>query len=166
MPNCTNPPHFPPHCGCPAGFTPEAKTGKVTKLRKVATAVAVALTIGAGVSACSSEADTASSNVSKAADNFQVNRRITVINGITDKYLLVITGACSINIDDPKNLVVTCKTGPSQYKKFYAGMSDNVTYTVEQGSSVKVSGYHYKVIFRPSTLVPDVDFQGTSDGSK
>ena len=133
---------------------------------KVAAIALATAALGVSVSAGASEADTASSNVSKAADHFEVNRRITVINGITDKYLLVITGACSINIDDPKNLVVTCKTGPSQYKKFYAGMSDNVTYTVEQGSPVKVSGYHYRVVFRPSTLIPDVDFQGTSDGSK
>lgn len=138
----------------------------MNRAHKVAAIALATAALGVSVSACSSEADTASSNVSKAADHFEVNRRITVINGITDKYLLVITGACSINIDDPKNLVVTCKTGPSQYKKFYAGMSDNVTYTVEQGSPVKVSGYHYRVVFRPSTLIPDVDFQGTSDGSK
>ncbi len=123
-----------------------------------------AVTLGVGATACTSEADTASSNVSKAADHFQVNRRIVVINGITDKYLMVITGACSINIDDPSNLVVTCKTGPSQYKKFYAGLSDNVTYTVEQGSPAKVSGYHYKVVFRPSELIPNVDFQNSSEG--
>mgnify|MGYP001548581266 CR=1 FL=1 len=138
----------------------------MNRAHKVAAIALATAALGVSVSACSSEADTASSNVSKAADHFEVNRRITVINGITDKYLLVITGACSINIDDPKNLVVTCKTGPSQYKKFYAGMSDNVTYTVEQGSPVKVSGYHYRVVFRPSTLIPDVDFPGTSDGSK
>lgn len=134
--------------------------------RKAIAAALAALTIGVTATACTSEAETASDNVSKAADHFQVNRRITVINGITDKYLLVITGACSINIDDPKNLVVTCKTGRSQYKKFYAGLSDNVTYTVEQGSPVKVSGYHYKVVFRPETLVPDVDFQGSGDETK
>jgi len=127
-------------------------------MRKVAAATLAAVTLGITATACSSEADTASSNVSKAADNFQVNRRIVVINGITDKYLLVITGACSINTDDPHKLVTTCKTGPGQYKKFYAGLANNVTWTVEQGSSVKVSGYHYKVIFRPSTLVPDIDF--------
>lgn len=129
------------------------------KFRKAIAAALVAITLGIGATACSSEADTASENVSTAADNFQVNRRIVVINGITDKYLLVITGACSINIDDPKNFVVTCKTGPGHYKKFYAGMSDNVTYTVEQGTPVKVSGYHYKVVFRPETIVPDVDFK-------
>lgn len=134
--------------------------------RKIAAAVVAALTIGVGATACTSEADTASDNVSKAADHFQVNRRITVINGITDKYLMVITGACSINIDDPQNLVVTCKLGPSEYKKFYAGLSDNVTYTVEQGRPVKVSGYHYKVVFRPSEIIPDIDFQGSSDETK
>lgn len=134
------------------------------KLRKAVAGAVAAVTLALGATACTSEADTASSNVSKAADHFQVNRRITVINGITDKYLMVITGACSINIDDPKNLVVTCKTGPSEYKKFYAGLSDNVTYTVEQGRSVKVSGYHYKVVFRPSEIIPDLDFQGSSEG--
>jgi putative NADH-flavin reductase len=134
--------------------------------RKLVISTIGAVTLALGATACSSEADTASDNVSKAADNFQVNRRITVINGITDKYLLVITGACSINTDDPKKLVTTCKTGPGEYKKFYAGLSDNVTWTVEQGSSVKVSGYHYKVIFRPSTLIPDIDFKGSSDEAK
>jgi archaellin len=130
----------------------------------IAAAVMAAVTLGIGATACTSEADTASDNVSKAADHFQVNRRIVVNNGITDKYLMVITGACSINIDDPKSLVVTCKTGPGAYKKFYAGLSDNVTYTVEQGSPSKVSGYHYKVVFRPSELIPDVDFQNSSEG--
>lgn len=134
------------------------------KLRKTVAGAVAALTLALGATACTSEADTASSNVSKAADHFEVNRRITVINGITDKYLMVITGACSINIDDPKNLVVTCKLGPSEYKKFYAGLSDNVTYTVEQGRPVKVSGYHYKVVFRPSEIIPDLDFQGSSEG--
>src|SRR5213075_912569 len=126
----------------------------MNRTRKIVAATLAATTLGIAATACSSEADTASDNVSKAADNFQVNRRIVVINGITDKYLLVITGACSINTDDPRKLVTTCKTSPGHYKKFYAGLSNNVTWTVEQGSSVKVSGYHYKVIFRPSTLVP------------
>lgn len=136
----------------------------MNRARKIAVGTLAALTLALGATACASQADTASDNVSKAADNFQINRRIVVINGITDKYLMVITGACSINTDDPKKLVTTCKTGPGAYKKFYAGLSDNVTWTVEQGQPVKVSGYHYKIIFRPSTLIPDVDFKGSSEG--
>lgn len=126
---------------------------------KIVAATAAAVALGIGATACSSDADVASKNVSKAADNFEVNRRIVVINGITDKYLMVIEGACSINDDDPKQLVAICKTGPGQYKKFFAGLSDNVTYTVEQGQPVKASAYHYRVIFKPETIVPDVDFR-------
>lgn len=126
---------------------------------KIAAAVAGAMLVGLGASACSSDADVASENVSKAADNFEVNRRIVVINGITDKYLMVIEGACSISTDDPQKLVAICKTGPGEYKKFFAGLSDNVTYTVEQGSPIKASAYHYRVIFKPETILPDVDFR-------
>jgi hypothetical protein len=126
---------------------------------KIVAATAAAVALGIGATACSSDADVASKNVSKAADNFEVNRRIVVINGITDKYLMVIEGACSINDDDPKQLVAICKTGPGQYKKFFAGLSDNVTYTVEQGQPVRASAYHYRVIFKPETIVPDVDFR-------
>lgn len=136
----------------------------MNRIRKAVAAALVAATLGIGATACTSEADTASDNVSKAADHFEVNRRIVIINGITDKYLMVITGACSINTDDPKKLVTTCKTGPGEYKKFYAGLSDNVTWTVEQGSPAKVSGYHYKIVFRPSELIPNVDFQNSSEG--
>lgn len=126
---------------------------------RIVAAITAAVTLGIGATACSSDADVASKNVSKAADNFEVNRRIVVINGITDKYLMVIEGACSINTDDPQKLVAICKTGPGAYKKFFAGLSDNVTYTVEQGQSIKASAYHYRVIFKPETILPDVDFR-------
>jgi hypothetical protein len=126
---------------------------------KIAAAIAGAILVGLGASACSSDADVASKNVSKAADNFEVNRRIVVINGITDKYLMVITGACSIDTSDPGKLVAICKTSPGKYKKFFAGLSDNVTYTVEQGQPIKASAYHYRVIFKPETILPDVDFR-------
>lgn len=126
---------------------------------KIAAAVAGAILLGVGATACSSDADVASKNVSKAADNFEVNRRIVVINGITDKYLMVITGACSIDTGDPRKLVAICKTSPGKYKKFFAGLSDNVTYTVEQGSPIKASAYRYRVVFKPETILPDVDFR-------
>jgi len=126
---------------------------------KIAAAVAGAILLGVGATACSSDADVASKNVSKAADNFEVNRRIVVINGITDKYLMVITGACSIDTGDAKKLVAICKTSPGHYKKFFAGLSNNVTYTVEQGQPIKASTYQYRVVFKPETILPDVDFR-------
>lgn len=111
-----------------------------------------------GLGACSPPADTASHNLSKAADNFKVNRRIVFFNGITDTYLLTIEGRCSLGNDDvERELSVTCKTGPGQFKKHFLGLSDNVSYFVEQLKGFEVSIYHYKVFFRPTTIIPDVD---------
>ena len=110
--------------------------------------------------ACDSEADVASYNVSKAADQFEIDRRIVFYNGITDSYMLTIEGRCSLgNYDSPDELTVTCKTGSTTYKKHFLGLSDNVTYFVEQLEPAQVSVYRYRVIFRPSVIVPDIDVE-------
>lgn len=110
---------------------------------------------------CSSDAEVASDNLSKAADNFEVNRRIVMFNGITDKYLMVIQGNCSIE-DQKTQLEIICKLGDGKYKKHFLGLSDNVSYFVEQGEAVAASSNHYRVTFRPQEIVPDVDFRGSS----
>jgi len=107
---------------------------------------------------CSSDADVASDNLSKAAEQFEVNRRIVFFNGITDKYLLTIEGRCSIKADAADaQLEVTCKTGEKEYKKHFLGLSDNVSYLVEQTEPAQVGVYQYRVIFKPTVIVPDVD---------
>ena len=117
-----------------------------------------------GLTACSSDAEVASENVSKAADNFEVNRRIVAFNGITDKYLMVITGACSLKVDkEDTQLEVICKVGKGEYKKSFLGLSDNVSYYVEQGEPIKASAYHYRVTFKPQQILPDLDFRGSSE---
>jgi len=79
-------------------------------------------------------------------------------NGITDKYLLTIEGRCSLgNRDSARRLSVTCKVAPGEYKKHFLGLSDNVSFFVEQTSSKSVSAYHYRVMFRPRQIVPDID---------
>lgn len=110
-----------------------------------------------GLAACDSDADVASRNLSKAADQFEVQRRIVFYNGINGEYMLTIEGLCSLGNDDPPNeLSVTCKVGPSEYKKHFLGLSDNVTYFVEQLEGVGVSVYRYRVIFKPSVIIPEV----------
>ena len=105
-----------------------------------------------------SDADVASRNLSVAAEQFEIDRRIVFFNGITDTYLLEIQGKCSIEADTlDLQLEVTCKTGPDEYKKHFLGLSDNVSYFVEQLESVGVSVYRYRVIFKPSVIVPDID---------
>lgn len=130
-------------------------------------AAAAAAFAAVTLAGCSSEADTTSHNLSKDADNFKVERRITVINGVTDNYLMVIEGKCSLNVDsaaDQPQLEVTCKTGADAYKKHFIGLSDNVTYVAEQVEGQQVDPYHYTFFFRPETIVPDVDVQ-TSGGN-
>lgn len=132
---------------------------KKSKIFVPVVAVAAALSLAA----CNA-ADTASRNISYESDNFKVMRRIVFVNGITDKYLLSIEGLCSITKDKGDNqLEVTCKTGDSEYKKHYLGISDNMTYFVEQMDGSDVDTFHYKVAFRPKTLLPDIDLQTSGD---
>jgi hypothetical protein len=118
----------------------------------------VAIMAVVGLAGCSDEADTVSHNLSKSADNFEVQRRVVFVNGITDKYLLSVEGLCSIT-DEGDQLEVTCKVGEGQYKKHFLGLSDNVTYFVEQTDAKFEDAYHYKVVFRPETIIPDIDLK-------
>lgn len=122
---------------------------------------------GALLSSCT-DADIASQNISKAADNFEVTRRIVFYNGITSDYILTIEGLCSLgNQDTNKEVTVTCKTGVGTYKKHFLGLSDNVTFFAEQLEPVKASAYHYRVTFKPQTILPDIDFRGDlTDGPR
>ena len=116
----------------------------------------LALACVSALAACS-DADVASANLSKAADQFEVTRRIVFYNGITGEYMLTMEGLCSLgNNDKPRELSVTCKTGPNAYKKSFLGLSNNVTYFAEQIDAYPASVYHYKVIFKPSAIIPDI----------
>lgn len=123
--------------------------------RKSACAV-LGAAILAAVAGCN-DADVASRNLSTAADNFEINRRVVFYNGITGDYILTIEGLCSKGNDDTdKKMTITCKVGPGQYKKHYLGLSDNVTYFMEQIDAAPADVYHYKVVFKPSVIVPDI----------
>lgn len=109
------------------------------------------------LSACTTEADTANQNLSKAADNFEVPRRIVGINGITDKVLFSVEGFCSITNDGNK-LDVICKVNKDgTVERTTLGLSDNVTYVSTQLGGVKVDLFRPRVIFRPETIVPNID---------
>ena len=117
----------------------------------------ISLLILLSIISCAREADVASRNLSESADQFQIVRRIVFYNGISGEYILTIEGLCSLgNNDKAGQLTVTCKVGPSLYKKHFLGLSDNVTYFAEQIEAAGVSGYHYKVTFRPATIIPDI----------
>lgn len=121
-------------------------------------AVAFLALASVAVGACSSKADVASENLSKAAEQFEIDRRIVFFNGITDTYLMTIEGRCSIEADGADGqLEVTCLVGDDKYKKHFLGLSDNVSYFVEQIQPAEADVYRYRVLFRPETIVPDID---------
>jgi len=113
------------------------------------------------LAACEPAADVASRNLSKAADNFEVVRRVVFYNGITDSYMLEIVGRCSKgNSDTETQVTITCKNPDGTFVKHFLGLSDNVTYVMEQIEASNVSEFHTRVMFRPQTILPDIDFQG------
>lgn len=112
---------------------------------------------------CSTSADVASQNISRAADQFEIQRRVVFYNGITGEYMFVVEGLCSLgNNDTAQRMSVTCKVGEDEhgkgiFVKNYLGLSDNVTFFAEQLLGVPADVYHYRVIFKPTTIVPDID---------
>lgn len=107
-----------------------------------------------GMAACDNDADVVNENLNKDADNFKVNRRVIFYNAILDKYIMVIEGYCSVDPGDVNRMTVTCKVG-SEYKRNALGKSDNVLWWYEQLTTSNVSPNHYKVILKPSTIIPE-----------
>jgi hypothetical protein len=123
----------------------------------------LALVIMVAISGCSgTDANVASRNLSQAADQFEITRRVVFYNGITGEYILTVEGRCSI-FDQGYQLELTCKTGDDDYKKHFLGLSDNVTYFAEQLKGEDVSVYRYRVIFKPEVIIPDIDLETSLD---
>lgn len=109
---------------------------------------------------CDKDADVASRNISTAADNFEIQRRVVFYNGITGEYILQIEGLCSLgNGDSAKRMSVICKTGPGTFKKHFLGLSDNVTFFAEQVDAAPGSASRYRVVFKPSVILPAVEMR-------
>jgi hypothetical protein len=123
-------------------------------MRRIVIGIVAALALV--VSACGSNADTVSENLSKEAEKFNVQRDILVVNNITDKVLFEVEGRCSIERPGDE-LQVICKHGPDDYRKHFLGLADNVSYIVTQPNGLDVSEYRTKIIFRPESIVPDLD---------
>ena len=110
------------------------------------------------------DADIASHNISRKSDFFEIPRRVIFYNGITNEYILDIEWYCSLWWWSSQTNVwyneiyVICKDW-DWYKKHFLGLSDNVTYIVEQIDSANVSKDHYKIYFKPSVIVPSIEMK-------
>lgn len=102
------------------------------------------------------DATVASENLSKAADQFEIYRRVVFYNGITDGYILSIEGYCSIK-HSGEQLEVLIKTKDGLFMKHHLGLSDNVTYFSEQLKPSATLSDQYRVIFKPKALIPTIE---------
>ena len=111
------------------------------------------------IAVCCMTACTAATNVnhnlSQAADNFQVLRKITVYNARTDLIVMEMEGYMSLSNTSTSELVVTCMTGANEYKKNYIYLNEYVIYVVEDITGTSTDPFHYKVHFY--TAMPDID---------
>ena len=115
--------------------------------------------IALSLTACD-DSEVATRNLIKAADNFEVNRRIVFYNGITDTYMLEIEGRCSIDLNQNSTAFnVICDVGNGNYKRHTLVLSDNITAFVEQIEPNKVSKNFYRVTFKPSAIIPNIDIR-------
>ena len=101
------------------------------------------------------EAENVNHNLSQAADNFEVVRKITVYNARTDMIIMEMEGLMSLSNNSTSELVVTCKVGEDEYKKNYVYLNDYVIYVVEDITGTTTDPYHYKIHFY--TALPDID---------
>lgn len=128
---------------------------------KKKTAILVALIViilcFTGCTACTvQEADKVNHNMNIAADNFNCERRITVYNARTDKIILYMEGYMSVSNNSHSELVVTCKTGPNEYKKNYIYLNDYTLYVVEDITGIHADPYHYIIEFH-TTFPVEID---------
>ena len=125
-------------------------------MKKVFVALVVVFVVASIIMVGCSEADKVNANISKQADYFDCERKITVYNARTDKIILEAEGFMSISNNVSNELVVTVKTGPSEYKKNYIYLNQYTMYVIEDITGTHTDPYHYKLYFH-TNILPDVE---------
>lgn len=128
------------------------------KLYKTFLAVVMMFVMMLCICSCST-ADTVNYNLNKEADEFNVYRRITVTNARTDMIMLQAEGYMALSNNSANELVVTFKTGENQYYKDYIYLNDWTCYVMEQVEPKSTEKYHYKLVFYPERIIPDIEIK-------
>lgn len=115
-------------------------------MKKIIALIMVLACICVLLASCS-EADKVNVNISKQAEYFECERRITVYNARTDKVILEAEGYMSISNNSTDELVVTVKTGKNEYRKNYIYLNEYTLYVVEDITGTHTDPYHYKMYF-------------------
>ena len=125
--------------------------------KKIAAVIALVLLICITATGCT-EANQVSYNISKEADNFNVTRKLTVLNARTDTILLELTGTFALKNNNANELEVIIETAENKYQKDYVYLNDYTMYVVEDISGASVDKYHYETNF-----LPEFGFKVTRD---
>ena len=127
-------------------------------MKKIIAVLSLSVMLAIGLCSCSilDEADVASTNVSKEADNFKAYRKVTIINNMTDTTLLEFKGWASIRVDEEENqLEIIYRVGKDKYKKDFVGLNNMTTYVVTQTDAMDVNPYQYEWTYQSEgNLVP------------
>lgn len=132
------------------------------KMKTVLVYVAGCLLLFVGLQACTSQADRANENLTKAAENFEVPRRIVGINGITDNVLFSVEGFCSYE-SDGGTFEAICKLPDGSIERTTMHLSDNVTFVSTQMGGANVELFRPRVIFRPENVIPNFDLSTSNN---
>lgn len=124
-------------------------------MKRIITLILIAIILTMSLIGCS-EAEKVNYNISKQAQYFECERRITVYNARTDTVIFIAEGYMDISNDSTNELVVTFKTGANAYKKNYIYLNDWTLYVVEDITGTHTDPYHYKMYFH-TEILPDVE---------
>ena len=121
------------------------------EVKRIAAGTIAGVMLAGTLCGCS-EASRVRRNLNHEADNFNIQRRITVLNARTDKVLLEMEGTFSLSNNSDNELVVTCEVGEGKYQKHYIYLNDYTLYVVEDISGANVDPYHYELNIIPEMV--------------
>ena len=98
------------------------------------------------------EANKVSQNIAKEADNFNVYRRVVIINTRTDKPEFEIIGKMSLSIGTNRIDCIVEEDG--RYYKHIINLTQNNMYVVEDLGGSDVSKYKYEINYIPESIIP------------
>lgn len=137
------------------------KSRTIARVTLVMVLLIILAAVAAALAGCT-EAEKISYNVSEEADNFNIFRRLAVINDRTDKVIFELDGYFSINADtEDGQLEVVCEVGDGSYKKHIIGLSKDTVYTIEDLSGAVVDKYHYEIHYLPEGNVINFKFKNS-----
>lgn len=124
--------------------------------KKLLATVALGAAAAFALTGCASDADKASQNIATAAEQFEVQRTIVGINGISGDVVFFAEGRCSFEAGG-KRVDVTCKYSPDEYRKHVFVLGDQDSVTITQEKAIDVSEYHTRIVLKPQNLLPEFD---------